>query len=172
MIDLFTQIKEIAFSHKTSPTYESLHRWVLRYYSHNFHTPLYIAETLDLEHVYLNVYEDLSNKMSEEDLDYTLNSILNPNLDQEEEEDLQDFMKTILNKEKDNKPAKSLDKPHQPNDFNHLHLPNAQSLSSHHPSEVSRQYSDQDFLDSDDLSSHANDGLESLDKAIRSDDGE
>lgn len=52
----YCQIEAIA--NKVNPTDVSMYREMCRRYSKMFHTPLHLVETLDPEHVLLNIYEE------------------------------------------------------------------------------------------------------------------
>lgn len=97
--ELLSAIQAQAISNKLVPTEESLYRKICRSYSKKFHVPLYQIETLDMEHVILNVYEDNLDDVNVEDklpdLLEIVNSIEDPDYEAKKSKEQDDFVKQI-----------------------------------------------------------------------------
>lgn len=109
----------IALNSAKKPDYESNTRYVLRWYSKTFHTPLHIVYDLPLDEIWLTYYEERYQEMTEEDLEAEIERVLEtPDARNEREmaEELKKseeltFMKMAEQSRKDHKNLKSsLDK--------------------------------------------------------------
>ena len=152
------QIKDIAAASIAQPTMESFLRSVFRYYSKTFNTPLHLVETLPLEHVLLNVYEDQFSQYDEDDKEYLLNKTIDPNFDANEEDEVQDFIKSVLEK---NNPLKL--KENLTNSTEEAKQHNVTTQSLREMAQGSRRYEEESL----DVSP---DGLDSLEQALDVDD--
>lgn len=150
--------KAIAFGNIAQPTYDSFIRWMQRFYSITFNTPLPQAETIPLEKLSLHVYEHLAQEMDQEDLIETYQRILNPNFDEDEDESFKEFAKQAQEEADKANSLKSQAKTPIPNDNNKLQPDNQQSLDK--PTQGSKVFDDETpVLDST--------GLDDLDKALK-----
>lgn len=107
MVDL-KELKEIALSNVMDPDSEYFFRFVCRWYSKTFHTPLHEVIKLNPYIIYLNYFEDGYSQMEEEDRIEDMYKAINPDYDKEEEESVQNFIELIEQEEENKRRAKTL----------------------------------------------------------------
>lgn len=113
----FQEILEVcqaqAISDKLTPNEISIWRKLCRSYSKKFHTPLYLVEKMDVEHVILNVYEDQLDTINHrkwENLQQLLEaiySIEDPNYESNKEKKLEDDIARYEAEEEERQKKKS-----------------------------------------------------------------
>jgi len=110
MIDL-KELKEIALANVVDPTSEYLFRYVCRWYSKTFHTPLHVVITeLPLSEVLLAYFEEGYEMMDEDERFVEVMRAIDPSFDEQEEESIQKFIEMIEAEEKAKMLAKKGDK--------------------------------------------------------------
>jgi primosomal protein N' len=96
-MDSTDDIKKIAIANVVSPTTEYFYRYVCRWFSKTFHTPLQDVYEAPFDQVLLAYFEESYESMSEEDLELEVQRALNPDFDEEEEEAVEDFIAMLEN---------------------------------------------------------------------------
>lgn len=106
VVDL-KQLKEIALANVTDPTSEYFYRYVCRWFSKTFHTPLIQVYDIPQEQVFLAYFEEGYEKLSEsEDGEEAMLTdaikAVDPDYDEKEEESIQEFI-SLIEEEEENK---------------------------------------------------------------------
>jgi primosomal protein N' len=106
MIDI-KQLKEIALANVVDPTNEYYYRYICRWYSKTFHTPLHEVFTLPFQDVILAYFEEGYESMEEEDRFEDMMRAVDPDFDAKEEEAIQEFISMIEEEEENKRRAKA-----------------------------------------------------------------
>lgn len=106
MIDL-KELKEIALANVADPTTEYFYRYMCRWYSKTFHTPLHVVFTLPFQDVALAYFEEGYESMDEDDRFEEMMRAIDPDFDAKEEESIQDFISMIEEEEENKRLAKA-----------------------------------------------------------------
>lgn len=107
MIDL-KELKEIALANVSDPTTEYFYRYVCRWYSKTFHTPLHVVFTdIPPSDILLAYFEEGYETMDEDDRFLEMMKTINPDFDSQEEESIQDFVNLIEEEEENKRLAKA-----------------------------------------------------------------
>ncbi len=106
MIDL-KELKEIALANVSDPTTEYFYRYMCRWYSKTFHTPLHVVFTLPPQEIALAYFEEGYEAMDEEDRFEDMMKAIDPDFDNKEEESIQDFIEMIEEEEQNKRLAKA-----------------------------------------------------------------
>lgn len=93
-------LHDVAIASVLDRDQEFYYRSICRAYSQAFHTPLHEVFDLPQEIVLTNYFEHAADQLSEEDLEETVERILNPDKTEEEEEDIQRFIGKVLEEDK------------------------------------------------------------------------
>lgn len=91
----FQAIKTIAVSNVVNPDEEYFYRFICRWFSKTFATPLMEVYSLDPHTVLLHYFESRMEGMDEEELDLEIRRTVDPSFDENEEESLQEFIKQV-----------------------------------------------------------------------------
>jgi hypothetical protein len=160
MIDL-KELKEIALANVVDPNSEYFYRFICRWYSKTFHTPLHEVFTLPFQDVALAYFEEGYEMMEEEDRFEDMMKAVDPDFDSKEEESIQEFISMIEEEEENKRRAKKekekLEGQVQPDKEN----PNPQTNTPTPPKEVVRVYNE-DVPDDKDDGSGFSGGLDDL----------
>ena len=107
MIDL-KYLKEIALANVSDPTTEYFYRYVCRWYSKTFHTPLHVVLTeLSPSDVLIAYFEEGYETMDEDDRFLQMMKTVDPDFDDKEEESIQEFINMIEEEQENKRLAKA-----------------------------------------------------------------
>jgi hypothetical protein len=105
-------LKEIALANVSDPSYEYYYRYVCRWFSKTFHTPLREVYDMPMDQVFLAYFEEGYEKIAESDEgeDILLTDMLkavDPDYDEKEEESIQEFIEMLEEEEENKRLAKA-----------------------------------------------------------------
>lgn len=159
------EIKEIALANVANPTVEYYYRYVCRWFSKNFSTPLFDVYSLPPYDVYLAYFEENYEKLAQSEdweeqfLTEALRAI-DPEFDEKEEESIQDFIKMLEDEIAEKKLNKKDVKKRQSStvDNNQPSLPQSKPVVKSYNEPIVEEMKGTDTL-----------GLDQLDKALGKD---
>lgn len=94
------EIYEIAVANVMSPDDDYLYRKVCRQYSSLFYTPLHEVYLLNPDEVLKQVYENMLEKMDEDDLDLAADKIINPEAYQDDADAFEAYARQLEEQER------------------------------------------------------------------------
>lgn len=104
MIDI-KLLKEIALANVADPDSAYFYRYVCRWYSKTFHTPLNKTYSLPSQDVFMAYFEEGYEAMDDEDRTLEMMKTIDPDYDEKEEEAVDEFI-SLIEAEEQNKRAK------------------------------------------------------------------
>ncbi len=105
MIDI-KLLKEIALANVSDPDSAYFYRYVCRWYSKTFHTPLHLTYGLPSQDIFMAYFEEGYEAMDDDDRNLEMMKTVDPDFDEKEEEAIDDFI-NLIEAEEENKRAKA-----------------------------------------------------------------
>lgn len=108
--------KEIALANIINPNNEYYYRFVCRWFSKTFHTPLNQVYNMPIEEIFITYFEETYEKINntengESEIFTEMMMAIDPEFDSKEEESIQEFIEMIEKEESEKKRNKQSQKP-------------------------------------------------------------